>query len=163
MLGTRVQGLCVQDTGVQNIRVQDLGCQKSSPHPDTIHGPPEAPMEKDIDSCRNGAKTVPSAGMGTEGTETQVRPGEHPRGGNQAHGGHAQGLTAGITRSWMILWVLTLTTMRKRRSRSTFAASASVSSRMWWQPAWQAPSLTASTWVWDLPGTPKTWGVQGMG
>lgn len=64
--------------GVQNIWVQDLGCQQDPPHPDTIQGPPEAPMEKDIDSCPNGAKTVPSAGLGTEGTETQVRPGEHP-------------------------------------------------------------------------------------
>ncbi|KAM4898473.1 protein unc-93 homolog B1 [Sylvia borin] len=37
-------------------------------------------MEKDIDSCQNGAKTVPSAGLGTEGTETQLDDfvGAHP-------------------------------------------------------------------------------------
>lgn len=40
-------------------------------------------MEKDIDGCQNGAKTVPSTGLGTEGTETQVRPGGHPRGGTR--------------------------------------------------------------------------------
>lgn len=41
-------------------------------------------MEKDIDSCQNGAKTVPSAGVSsTEGTETQVRPGGHPWGGTR--------------------------------------------------------------------------------
>ncbi|XP_066176804.1 protein unc-93 homolog B1 [Sylvia atricapilla] len=37
-------------------------------------------MEKDIDSCQNGAKTVPSTGLGTEGTETQLDDfvGAHP-------------------------------------------------------------------------------------
>ncbi|XP_023784323.1 protein unc-93 homolog B1 isoform X3 [Cyanistes caeruleus] len=158
----RVHGLCVQDTGVQNIWVQDLGCQQGPLHPDIIQGAPEAPMEKDIDGCQDGAKTVPNARLGPEGTETQVSPVGHPLGGNQAHGGHHQGLTAGIAHSWTILWVLTLTTMKRRKSRSTFAASASVSSRMWWPPAWLAPSLTVSTWVRDLPGIPKiTWSVQG--
>ncbi|XP_058697041.1 protein unc-93 homolog B1 isoform X3 [Poecile atricapillus] len=76
----RVHGLCVQDTGVQNIWVQDLGCQQGPLHPDTIQGPPEAPMEKDIDGCQDGAKTVPNARLGPEGTETQLDDfvGAHP-------------------------------------------------------------------------------------
>lgn len=52
-----------------------LRVPKESPHADTIQGLPEAPMEKDVDSCQDGAKTVPSTGLGTEGTETQVRAG----------------------------------------------------------------------------------------
>ncbi|RLV97277.1 hypothetical protein DV515_00011935 [Chloebia gouldiae] len=35
-------------------------------------------MEKDVDGFQDGAKTVPSARLGTEGTETQVRRGGHP-------------------------------------------------------------------------------------
>uniref|UniRef100_A0A8C0ZG77 Unc-93 homolog B1, TLR signaling regulator n=1 Tax=Cyanistes caeruleus TaxID=156563 RepID=A0A8C0ZG77_CYACU len=76
----RVHGLCVQDTGVQNIWVQDLGCQQGPLHPDIIQGAPEAPMEKDIDGCQDGAKTVPNARLGPEGTETQLDDfvGAHP-------------------------------------------------------------------------------------
>ncbi|XP_036239538.1 protein unc-93 homolog B1 isoform X2 [Molothrus ater] len=76
----RVQGLCVQVTGMQNIWVQDLGCQQGSFHPDTIQGSPEALMEKDVDSCQDGAKIEPSTKLGTEGTETQLDDfvGPHP-------------------------------------------------------------------------------------
>nr|XP_026654698.1 protein unc-93 homolog B1 isoform X6 [Zonotrichia albicollis] len=80
VLGMRVQGLCVQVTEMQNIWVQDFGCQQGPFHPDAIQGSPEALMEKDINGCQDGAKTEPSARLGTEGTETQVRPGEHPWG-----------------------------------------------------------------------------------
>ncbi|XP_031968401.1 protein unc-93 homolog B1 isoform X1 [Corvus moneduloides] len=41
-------------------------------HPPQGLGPPEAAMEKDLDCCQDGAKTVPSAGLSTEGTETQL-------------------------------------------------------------------------------------------
>ncbi|XP_041262148.1 protein unc-93 homolog B1 isoform X7 [Onychostruthus taczanowskii] len=57
---------------MQNIWVQDLRCQHGPSHPDTIQGPPKAPMEKDIDGCQDGAKTVPSAMLGTEGTDSQL-------------------------------------------------------------------------------------------
>ncbi|XP_027552177.1 protein unc-93 homolog B1 isoform X3 [Neopelma chrysocephalum] len=42
--------------------------------------PPEAVMEKDPDCCQDGAKMVPGAGLGTEGTETQLDDfvGAHP-------------------------------------------------------------------------------------
>lgn len=101
-LGMRVQGLCVQVTGMQNIWVQDLGCQQGPFHPDTIQGPPEALMEKDVDGCQDGAKTEPSARLGTEGTETQVRPGGH-RWGEAGVWWDPRGVTAEITHSWTIL------------------------------------------------------------
>ncbi|XP_041321110.1 protein unc-93 homolog B1 isoform X5 [Pyrgilauda ruficollis] len=41
-------------------------------HPRRGLGPPEAPMEKDIDGCQDVAKTVPSAMLGTEGTDSQL-------------------------------------------------------------------------------------------
>lgn len=81
--GYTVLDVGVQGLGVQSIWMQDLGCQKGLSHPDTIQGLPEAPMEKDADSCQDGAKTVPSTGLGTEGTETQVRAGEQARGGTR--------------------------------------------------------------------------------
>ncbi|XP_061856587.1 protein unc-93 homolog B1 isoform X3 [Colius striatus] len=55
----------------------------------------------------------------------------------------------GRRHSWTILWAPTWTTTRRRRSRSISAANASGWSRTCWQPAWPAPSPTASTW--DLP------------
>nr|XP_021411730.2 protein unc-93 homolog B1 [Lonchura striata domestica] len=65
---------------MQNIWVQDLECQQGPSNPDTIQGPPEAPMEKDVDGCQDGAKTVPSARLSTEGTEAQLDDfvGAHP-------------------------------------------------------------------------------------